>query len=365
MKVVNIVTQMEAGGAQQAAVHLASALQNRGHESEVWFLYMKRPTYLDNRGIRFILNRKPAGLVDILFIFCGLIKLILRFQPDAVITHTYYANVMGQLAACLFGVRARLAVQHNPAYTYPKAARFLDFFMGSLGFYKNNIAVSKTAFASFDTYPAIYRKKLKVIHNGIPLHETNLNRANARHRFGLPVDCQLIVNIGRLAAQKNQRLLIQVLELLPEVCLAVAGEGELRSFLEEEAISLKISERVFMIGEISPSEIADFLTAGDIFVFPSLFEALPYALVEAMASGLPIIASDIPSIRDVIDGVNSEQAGILVCLNNEGDFRVAIQKVLDNSELAQHLSMLAKERAKAFDFKKMVDSYEQCLLATA
>ena len=362
MKVVNIVTQMEAGGAQQAAVHLASSLQDRGHESEVWFLYMKRPTYLDNRGIRVILNRKPEGFVDILFIFFGLIKLIRCFKPDAVITHTYYANIMGQLAACMFGVQARLAVQHNPAYTYPKTARFLDFFMGSLGFYKNNVTVSKTAFDSFNSYPAIYRKRLKIINNGISFRAPKLSQANARCRFGLPVDCPLIVNVGRLAAQKNQRLLIHILERLPGVRLAVAGEGELRSFLEEEAVSLNISERVFLIGEISPSDIADFLIAGDIFVFPSSFEALPYALVEAMTAGLPVITSDIPSIRDVLDGSDREQAGILVCLNNEDGFRKAIQKVLDDSELARHLSELAKERAAAFDSIKMADNYEQLLV---
>jgi len=361
MRIVNIVTQMEAGGAQQAAVHLASALQNRGHESEVWFLYMKRPTYQNDSRIRTILNRKPAGLVDILFIFYGLIKLIHWFRPDAVITHTYYANIIGQLAACIFGVRARLAVQHNPVYTYPGTARFLDYFMGSLGFYKNNVTVSKTAFDSFNSYPVIYKKRLKIINNGIFLREPELSQANARRRFGLPVDCPLVVNVGRLAAQKNQRLLIHILEHLPEVRLAVAGEGELRSFLEEEAVSLNISERVFLIGEISPSDIADFLTAGNIFVFPSLFEALPYALVEAMAAGLPVIASDIPSIRDVISGSDPEQAGILVCLNNEEEFRKAIQKVLKDSELARHLSGLAKERAAEFNFNTMIDNYEQLL----
>lgn len=361
MRIVNIVTQMEAGGAQQAAVNISAVLLNKGYEAEVWFLYMKRPTYHGCKGVRVILNRKPA-ITDYILIFFGLIKLLRMYRPEVVITHTYYANIMGQAAAFLAGVRTRLAVQHNPVFTYPKLARFLDFLTGSLGFYDFNIAVSKAAFASFDSYPHAYKKRLRIIPNGIPAAQPKLSMKNARCRFGLPVEGKLMVNVGRLAAQKNQTLLIRILKNLPGVYLAIAGEGELRTALEKEAHALGTSSRLFLLGEIAPADIGNFLAAGDVFVFPSLFEALPFALVEAMSAGLPVIASDIPSLREVLTNSKGEPAGLLVCLKDEYGFCEAVRKVLEDSALAVRLSRLSKERAGFFNLDQMVGNYEQCFM---
>lgn len=164
-----------------------------------------------------------------------------------------------------------------------------------MSFYTSNIVVSDAAYHSFDRYPSRYRKRLKIIPNGMPAPCLTLDRVNARRRFDLPLEGPLIVNVGRLAAQKNQSLLIKLLKHLPGVQLAIAGDGELRKALEDEARALGVGERVFMLGEIAPLEIGNFLAAGDVFVFPSRYEALPFALWRpflnidfTMCSGNPI-----------------------------------------------------------------------------
>jgi glycosyltransferase involved in cell wall biosynthesis len=364
MKIVNIVTQMEAAGAQQVAVNIANLLQRKGYEAEVWFLYMKRPSYEGYKGVRVILNRKPSSILDYLLIFWGLIKLFRQCKPEVVITHTYYSNIMGQIAARLFGVRARLAVQHNPVYTYPKAARFLDNLIGNLGFYKRNIIVSKAVLNSLDSYSGIYKKWLRMIYYGIPMLKAVPNKENARRQFGLPVEGPLIVNVGRLAAQKNQYMLLKLLKRLPHLQLAIAGEGELRSVLEDEARALGVLDRVFLLGEIPPEEIGNFLSAGDVFVFPSVYEATGLAMVEAMQIGLPVIASDIPGIREVLEEEKEEGAlaGILVHPEDEQGFCRAVENILEHSDLAYSLINRGKARAKLYCVEQMADNYKQCFL---
>lgn len=300
--------------------------------------------------------------MDYVRILWGLLVLLLKQKPAVVITHTYYANVLGQTAARLAGVRVRLAVQHNPAPTYPRLARWLDLLLGSMFFYTSNIAVSGAAYHSFDNYPARYRERLKVIYNGIPAPCLTLDRENARHRFGLPLKGPIIVNVGRLAAQKNQQLLIKLLKHLSDVQLAIAGDGELKNTLIYEAHTLGVKDRVFMLGEVSPQEIGNFLLAGDVFVFPSHYEAFGFAMVEAMAVGLPVIASDIKALRDVLVENEGKPVGILVHPGNECGFVQAVKSVLEDDLLANSLAESSRARAGMFSLAQMVDSYEQCFL---
>ncbi|OPZ73634.1 MAG: Alpha-D-kanosaminyltransferase [Firmicutes bacterium ADurb.Bin456] len=360
MRVVNLVTQMEAAGAQQVAMNITALLRKKGYEAETWFLYLKRPAYRDYRGVRVILNRKPSFFLDYVLIFWRLIMLMYRQKPEVVITHTYYANILGQIAARLLGIKARLAVQHNPAHTYPKIARLLDRVLGNLGFYKFNVVVSKAVLNSFNSYSALYRKRLKLIFYGIPGLKLTLNKELARRKFGLPPKCPLLVNVGRLAAQKNQMLLIRLLKHWPELHLAIAGEGELRDGLEIAARSLGVADRLFLLGELPPEEIGNFLLAGDVFVFPSVYEATGLAMVEAMQNGLPVVASDVPGIREVLEGEEGSLAGILVTPGDEPGFGRAIKSILAGPELVNLLLKRSRIRAKFYCVTRMVDNYERC-----
>jgi len=364
VRIVNLVTQMEAGGAQQVAINLTAALIDRGYEAEAWFLYEKRPTYRSHRGVRSIFPRQPKSIMDYMRIFWGLLKLLRLYKPSAVITHTYYANIMGQTAAYLTGVRARLAVQHNPAGTYPKLGRFLDLLIGSAGFYNHNVVVSRAVFTSFDRHPYRYKRFLRIIYNGIPALKPTLDKESARRRRGLPLDGFIIVNTGRLAAQKNQRLLIKLITRLPvaNVHLAIAGDGELRPLIEKEARFANVAHRMHLLGEIPPGEMPDFLIAGDVFVFPSVYEATGLAMVEAMQMGLPVIASDIPGLQEVLDNKEGAPAGIMVNPEDEEGFGRAVAQLLEDRALAGALADRARSRAKDYSLTRMVDGYEQCFL---
>ena len=114
MKVVQIVTQMEAAGAQEVAYQLHEGLSRKGHASELWFLYTKRPV-VGLRGVSSIWIALPS-VQEYLAIAGRLYRKLRQHRSDAVITHTQYANVLGQTVAAAVGVPKRIAVHHGPRY---------------------------------------------------------------------------------------------------------------------------------------------------------------------------------------------------------------------------------------------------------
>ena len=353
IKIVQLVTQMEAGGAQRVAMLLGDALRQQGYEAEVWFLYLKRPTYRDLPGVRVLLDHKPSGL-DYLKIGIKLQKMLKQHQPDMLITHTHYANIMGQAIARFCSIPRRVAVQHNPVETYPQVARWLDQILGSTNFYTANIAVSQVVVDSVVRYPAKYQKYLQKIHNGIPVLTRQQDLDHVRSRWNLPAQVPLLINVGRLARQKNHQTLIESLKLIPTAHLILIGEGELRADLEQQVAGLQLEQRVHFLGEISSEAVLDLLCIADVFVFPSRYEAMPMALVEAMGLGLPIVGGDIPAMREVLS-----DAGILVPSENAAAIASAVQRILDNPELASNLRQSSLQRSTLFSVEKMVASYER------
>lgn len=353
MKIVQLVTQMEAGGAQRVAMLLNEALQNRGYDAEVWFLYLKRPTYVDFPGVKVLLEHPPSGL-DYLQIIFKFQELLRSHKPDILITHTHYANVIGQFIAKFCGVPGRLAVQHNPVQTYPKAARFVDRVLGTIAFYTANIAVSQVVVDSVADYPSKYKKYLEKIYNGIPQLNPKNSAKEVLIRWNLPADIPLLVNVGRLALQKNQTTLIEALLYIPEAHLILIGDGELRTTLQEKVSTLKLQERVHFLGEMKSEDVLDLLCISDVFVFPSLYEAMPMALVEAMGLGIPIVGGDIPAMREVLG-----DAGMIVPSDSAEKIAISVQEILDSSELAENLRQSSLKRASLFSVDTMVESYEK------
>ncbi len=371
MKVLQVVTQMEAGGAQRVAVLLANALRDRGYDSEVCFLYLKRPTYLDDAGISVLLSHPPMLVAQgkallaassYLKIAFKLRKLLNSYQPDVLITHTHYANVLGQAIARVCKVPTRIAVQHNPVQTYPKAAKVLDWILGSTGFYSANVAVSQAVVDSAKAYPELYRNRVCKIYNGIPA-QTSANPAEADvrcqiaqqicARFGLPQNVPLLINVGRLAQQKNQAVLLEVLRRLPTVHLLLVGEGELREALHQQVNRFGLASRVHFCGELPTIEVLALMSIATVFVFPSRYEAMPMAIVEAMSLGLPIVASNLPALQEVLD-----DAGLFVPPDNSDAIAQAIQQILNAPELANQLHQRALNRSRVFSIEKMVAAYE-------
>lgn len=354
MKIVQIVTQMESGGAQRVAYLLHQAFCARGHEAELWFLYKKRPTYDNARNVRVLFARPPRG-IDYLAIICSLHSLLKQLQPEAVVTHTHYANALCNLVAQSCGVPRRISVHHNPLPTYPHLVRLVERFIGCLGTYTQSVAVSRSVETSFSSHSKAYRQHMKCIYNGIPELQCRPPGEGERARWGLPDATPLILNVGRLAKQKNQALLIDALVELPGCHLAIAGEGELRSELAACAKKRGVFERVHFLGEVSSLDVSELMSLCDVFAFPSLYEAMGLVLVEAMQAGVSIVASDIPATQEILG-----EAGVIVRPDPRA-FAIAIRQVISDSELREQLRRRAIKQAHKFGLDRMVCEYERIL----
>ncbi len=355
-RIINLVTQMEAGGAQGAAIRMSEEMRSRGIDAETWFIYKKVDTYINEKNVLVIHDSPPTNIVSVIQIIFKIIKLLKNKKPDGVITYTHYANVVGHVATTLAGIRNRVVTLRNPTYVYPKGVKIADRLMGKFGFYSIIIAVSETVKKSCDAYSNNYKKRLRVVYNGVPARISTLSKADARKKFKLPGDEKILINVARLHRQKNQQLLIKIIAELKNYHLAIAGDGQLKNSLTQLAKELNVTDRVHLLGEINPADIPDFLKTGDLFLFPSIYEAFGFVIFEAAHNGLPIIGSNIPSNKEVLTVNENERAGIIVETMQVADWIEAI-KALEDENLKQHLHSAMQKKLQEYNFNQMVNSY--------
>ncbi len=351
MKVIQVVTQMEAAGAQRVAYMLHQRFLKEDHRSELVFLYTRRPAYEGLTGVRSLLGHPPSAL-DYVRISCKLAALLHAEKPDVLITHTHYSNILGQSIGLLCGVTRRIAVNHSPDSIYSAAARAVDRIVGSSSIYTEIVAVSDSVEVSLAEYPAAYREKITVINNGVSVSNEAVDKARVKARFHIPSNAPLLVNVGRLNQVKNQSLLLRALTFLPEVHLVIVGDGELRNNLLSLAGSLCLENRVHLAGELPSAEVNAIVAGCDVFLFPSIAEAMGLALAEAMLLSRPIVASDIPAFSRILD-----DGGMLAPVDNAAAWAESIKSILSNAALADTLGASARRRASRYSPDKMASQY--------
>jgi glycosyltransferase involved in cell wall biosynthesis len=199
--------------------------------------------------------------------------------------------------------------------------------------------------------------RLHVVPNGIDTEEFRAgDRAEARAALGLPGEDPLLICVGRLAPDKGVEVAIRALEGLDaRVRLVVVGGGEEREELERLAAERGLSERVVFAGRQPQELVPTYLSAADIFLFPTQREeAAPLVLPQAMACELPAVASSIGGITEVID--QPGENGILVPPGDVAALRAAVAPLLQDGALRERMGRAARARVEAeYTIERMVD----------
>jgi glycosyltransferase involved in cell wall biosynthesis len=362
-KVIGIVSFMNTAGAQEALLRLARQLRVRGYDAEVWFLYEEVPVYHGEPFTRTFLRKAKPSLWDYASIFFRVIKTLRQEKPDAVIGFLPLGNVLGLTAALLAGVDVRIASQRAPGPTFGRVMRTLDRILGSIGVYTSVVCVSDAVRRSFDGYGRRYRNLLSVVHNGIEWRGSELDKADARRRLRLPPGEFTYVALGRMKRQKNYPFLLDAFSSTDRGCLVIAGDGELRKALEQQAENLQLSNRLILLGNISREETRHLLRASDAFVQASLYEGQSNAVLEAMHEALPILVNDIPEQREtIVDDDTGESAGLLATVDDKTMWVRLLQQLRDDADLRQKLSSSAQHMvARRFTLDRMIDGFEHTL----
>jgi glycosyltransferase involved in cell wall biosynthesis len=257
---------------------------------------------------------------------------------DIIHSHGMKGRLYGLLAAIGLPVRI-ITTHHNWIRSGFLEACFESLDAFYIRFYPKIIAVSPEVQQDMRRY-LVPAKKIQVVINGIDMQEFRRNneaRERIRHEFSITPETPFIGTIGRISPEKGQRYFIeaaaQVLESFPQACFVLVGDGgqgeEMRSYAE----SLGIADKVIFVG--FRTDIAQWYSALDIFVLPSLLEGTPMALLEAMSTGIPVVATDVGGVGHIIqDGEN----GLLVPSADASKLAAAMNKMLCDLSWAGQLA---------------------------
>ena len=354
LKIVRIIARLNVGGPAIHTILLTQALNNEYYKSVLVTgrvgIGEKDMAYLaGEKGVEPIiipeLERKISPVKDVLALW-KIYSIIRREKPDIVHTHTAKAGVLGRVAAILAGAPIRIHTFHGHVFDSYfngfSASVFLSIERFLATFSKYIVVVSASQKEEIvNKYKIAGEYKVKVVPLGLELGVFSLiGPKNGKLRSGLGISsgCVLIGLIGRLVPVKNHRMFLDACKKLFDMaggydikCIVI-GDGEERAGLEGYAEKLGIRGKVIFSGW--REEMADVYADLDIVALTSLNEGTPVALIEALASGRPVVSTDVGGVKDVVeDGVN----GYLIASGDVPGF-------------AKHLFELAGDPQKRDDF---------------
>jgi glycosyltransferase involved in cell wall biosynthesis len=292
-----------------------------------------------------------------------------RAHPVDLLHFQVVSNSKAAVAARRAGIPRLLATYHLD----PKRARLHQWLPEVLTTraLDHGIAVSENTRAAWAARPGMRADQLSMIPNGVDVDRSQRrsDRQVARAAQGLGRDSSPVAAVvARLEPQKGHRHLIDaVAELVcdfPRFMLLLAGDGTLRSDLEAQARGRGIGENVRFLGHCS--DVQGVLEAADVFVLPSLWEAMPFALLEAMAGGLPVVATGVAGVPELVaDG----RTGYLVPPADAPALAAALRRVLASPDAGVAMGEAGRARVERhfalhLMLDKTQDTYRRLLHAS-
>jgi glycosyltransferase involved in cell wall biosynthesis/protein-tyrosine-phosphatase len=368
IRVCHIMSADLWAGAEIQLATLASYLTERPEIELTCALFTEGLLAQELRRLRIqttVIDEQRNGPVQIVN---RLVRLLRHDHIDLVHTHRYKDTILGSIAAKLAGVRHLVRTVHGssePLNGWPHA-RFRCYEAmekAALNVSADRIITVSKQIAHALAHAGYKRSALTCIQNGIDLSRVKATRSREQVRKELGFDPQTLVigTVGRLSAVKAQACLLRsarpILESNPAARFVIVGEGPLENGLRALAVQLGIDRECLFLG--ARLDIFDLVGAMDIFALTSLSEGIPMALLEAMALGRPVVATDVGGIPEIITDC---ETGLLVAPGDEHALARACIELARDPERARTLAVRARMRIEA-DFsherngERMLDLY--------
>ena len=372
VKVLHIITRLIVGGAQEntmltavlldpsrCAVDVVSGPQT-GSEGSLIEEFRTRDIPLT---IEPALVREINPLKDLLALF-RLTRFIRRGRYTIVHTHSSKAGILGRWAAFLAGTPVIVHTVHGWGHhdrQYPLVRRsYILLERVTQRITDKLIVVSPRNIEKGLADGIGTPEKYITIRSGIELdrfRRPSRSREDVRAELGIPVDSAVVGTVTRLSRQKAPLDFLDaaahVAAQQPNVHFVIVGDGPLRADVEAQVVTLKLTERIHLTG--LRRDVPDLLHSFDIFALSSLWEGLPRVLPQAMAAGLPIVATAVDGNAEAVtDGIN----GLLTPPGDPQAMAAALLRLLNDPFLRRKMGEAGRTRAEEFSARKMVGDIE-------
>jgi|CZKI01.1.fsa_nt_gi glycosyltransferase involved in cell wall biosynthesis len=360
MKIAYVIDSLALSGAQKHLVQLVQGMRTRGHEAVVYCLNDKvHPT----RRAGLIAADARVRVIGKARVACGaavvqLAAAMRREQTAVVVTVLFVSDVVGRLAGRLAGVPVVTCLQARNVNFQGWRKALLRV---TAGLNSYTISNSRAAIAFAAEHEGADPARCYYVPNAIQV-PAGLLPAPDWGSCGWPelVGQRVIGSVGRLVSQKGYDILLAAFARLAashgDVSLLVVGSGPAAA-LNAEAKVLGLNGRVVFAGE--RADVPALLPGLTLYVQPSRFEGMPNALMEAMAAGLPVVASAVDGITELInDGVD----GWLVPPGDAATLAAVLTRILDDAPGSGKMGMQARRTAiERFSLERMIEAYEEIL----
>lgn len=293
-------------------------------------------------------------------------KLLQDIQPDIVLGMMHYPAALVVLGKMFSHVKTKTVVSFRGPFFeymrhYERSLRrrlFLRTTITATALLADRIIVNSIGTAhELRRHFFIPTKRIQLIPNGIDMDEINqLLQQSTIKLIDLPKNIPILCAVARLSPEKNLQLLLEAFHLVQSkqpVILIILGDGPERARLEAQIASWNLTNKVRFLGHCN--NIYPYLHRADIFIHTCQFEGFGNTMLEALASGTAVVATDCPyGPREMLDG----GYGILVPPNDPSQLATAILQLLHNESQRKELIQRGLDRAKQFSIEKMIRSYE-------
>lgn len=331
-KLAFYIGSLNKGGAERVFVNLAEYFQNKGYQIVMVTQYQKENEYVLAEGIRRVISDIPpeettgSRAVNFYRRMSRLHRIWKKERPDLVLSCVGKNNFMAVVTTMFTKTKPVVSVVGEAKEEYPN--RLMKALANLLFPFASGVILQTERSKSFFSQ--------RVSRTSVILHNS-LNPLFIRERFRGERE-KRIVSVGRLDANKNHEMMIRAFAGLagryPEYTLTIYGEGELREHLQKLIASLGLEEKVFLPGVVP--DVAERIEKAALFLLVSYSEGVSNALIEALALGLPVIATDVPS-GGTQELIRHGENGLIIPPGDEEALKAAMERLLSDGEYAERL----------------------------